>query len=1658
MKSSGKKPLTPKAKAKPGAVRASRTNPVDASSPKRSVPPPSRSQDGSALSGLLFEHTPDAVVVHNGKTILLINPAGAKLLGAEDPAQLIARSFLKFVTPPDRAAVLERFADPGRAKNALAPLTRLKRSDGTVIDVEVIETPCSYKNLPASLLIARDVSSRKRREEQLGLLRAILDHSGDAVEVIDPASGRILDVNDTDCRLLGYSREELLSLSIFDVVPGMQRQGFKKAVESLRHQDSMTFEATHHKKNGTLFPVEVTVRLVRLEHEYLLSTARDITTQKRAEEALRHTESRFRAVVEHSWNGITLIDRQNKVIYSSPSNERIIGYSQQERTGRSSMELIHPDDVSRVEQQLRYVAQKPGAFQQVEYRARTKSGAWIWLESVAHNLLDEPDVQATVINFRDITERKLADEQINLQKALLESASEASLDGIAIISKERRWLHHNQRFIEMWSIQPELAANGDSRETVEVTRQQVVNPAEYLANINYLYENIDVSQQDEVHFKDGRIFDRYTGPVWAANGEIYGRIWYCRDITERRRAEETVKSSEARWRAVFDHAGIGIALLDMAGHPIQNNAALQQMLGYNAVELSNMSFADFTHPEDADIDLALFRELAEGKRDKYQIEKRYMRKDGEIIWANMTATALRDDQGRMLIGVGMAEDITQRKRSEQALKTNEAWFRALIENSRDMIRVMDSNGRTIYASPSAERIMGYSAQETLQRSAFELVHPDDLQTVVEAWQRILLSAGPVPGSVETRIRHADGTWHIHEAIGTNLLNNPDVQGFVMNSRDITDRKQAEEQLRDSELRFRTLVEQAPVAIAFTREGMITYANPKFLQIYHVENAESIIGTPAVRYFAPQSQAESLERSRRRKLGLYVPTELESIAMRPDGSQFPIQIAIQHVHLPDGPVNISFVTDITERKHAEQTQARLTAILEATPDFVSTADPGGHITFINRAGRRMVGIGEDESISNLLIPDLSPNWANEIIAEIGIPTAIREGLWTGETAFLARNGHQIPVVQVILAHHSPDGTLEYLSTISHDITDRKRAEETLRESEERFRSLSQAAFEGIMFHENGIIQDANQVFVNLVSAQHLEDLIGKDGMKVLPFDPESQERLRDSLLTDSADPFEITVLRPDGSSFPAETQGRAITFKGRSMRVVAMRDITARKQAEAALNEARNFLQLVVDSSPSMIFVLDAQGRLVFANQYTADYYETTPEALLEKSTSALHYPELEARTFDSDDMKVLRTRERIVKDELNTDSKGKQRWFHTIKTPLVKPDGSVEVLGISTDITDRKRAEEKIQRQLDRLTALSEIDRSITSSFDVRQSLGTLLSHLALQLNVDAADVLLYDSEAQMLEYAAGQGFRSRTPASAPMHIGQGYAGQVIIDRRMLVIHSLKDNHIDPIRGPSFVKESFTSYCGVPLIAKGQITGVLEVFQRTSLEPDRDWFDFLNALAEQAAIAIENATLFSNLQRSNSELSVAYDATIEGWSRALDLRDRETEGHTQRVTNLTIQLGRLLHLSETELVQMRWGALLHDIGKMGVPDGVLFKPGPLIEEEWAIMKKHPVFAYEMLSPIRYLRAALDIPYLHHEKWDGSGYPMGLRGEQIPLAARIFAVADVWDALRSDRPYRPAWPLEKARKHIRSLMGTHFDPAVAEVFLQSDLIDPKKGRP
>lgn len=365
---------------------------------------------------------------------------------------------------------------------------------------------------------------------------------------------------------------------------------------------------------------------------------------------------------------------------------------------------------------------------------------------------------------------------------------------------------------------------------------------------------------------------------------------------------------------------------------------------------------------------------------------------------------------------------------------------------------------------------------------------------------------------------------------------------------------------------------------------------------------------------------------------------------------------------------------------------------------------------------------------------------------------------------------------------------------------------------------------------------------------------------------------------------------------------------------------------------------------------------------------------------------------------------------------------------------------------ENKKNQEQVQKQLQRLSALHNIDMAIKGSTDIHSILNIFLDYVTRQLKIDAADVLLYNSSVLTCELAARRGFNTRAIENKNLQHEKNLAERVIIERRTVHISRLADIAVSPSFTSMCELEGFVVYLGAPLIVKGEVKGVLEVFQRTPFDPDAEWMDYFETLAGQATIAIDNAELFDGLLRSNIELRLAYDATIEGWSHVVNLRTNETENHIQQMVELTVELARGMGISDNELVHIRRGALLHDIGMIGVPDNILFKPAPLTDDEWVVVRKHSQYAFEMLSPINYLQKALEIPYCHHEKWDGSGYPRGLRGERIPTAARLFAIVDVWDALRSNRPYRKAWKDKDVLDYLRDQSGKHFDPKMVTAFL------------
>ncbi len=494
----------------------------------------------------------------------------------------------------------------------------------------------------------------------------------------------------------------------------------------------------------------------------------------------------------------------------------------------------------------------------------------------------------------------------------------------------------------------------------------------------------------------------------------------------------------------------------------------------------------------------------------------------------------------------------------------------------------------------------------------------------------------------------------------------------------------------------------------------------------------------------------------------------------------------------------------------------------------------------------------------------------------------------------------------------------------------------------------------------------------------------------------------------------------------------------------------RIRAQDALIEEQRFSTAALENLPAIFTLLGRDGRFTRWNRNFPRALGMTDKELANATLEDVFSPK--------DHEEVRRHVQRVFEDGRDTTeaallTRAGLEVPHLLVASRLELEGNEYLAGVALNTSELALARTRIQslsqeleERLERITALHKIDQAITGSLDIRLTLDVVLEQVIGRLQVDAASVRLLSRAEHVLMFGASRGLPSRELRGVRVRLGEGTVGRAALARRRVVLRGEAEIAAALPKLPFLRDAGFQAYVVTPLVAKGQLQGVLELFHRSHLEDDDDWHEYLTTLATQAAIAVDSATLFENLERSNLELRLAYDRTIEGWARALDLRDEETEGHSRRVTDMTVALAERLGFSAENLVHVRRGALLHDIGKMGIPDSILLKPGKLTDEEWAIMRRHPDYAVELLSPIEFLAPALPIPRSHHEKWDGSGYPLGLRGEEIPLPARIFAVVDVFDALTSERPYRQALSQQAALEYIESQSGKHFDPNVVAEFV------------
>ncbi len=634
--------------------------------------------------------------------------------------------------------------------------------------------------------------------------------------------------------------------------------------------------------------------------------------------------------------------------------------------------------------------------------------------------------------------------------------------------------------------------------------------------------------------------------------------------------------------------------------------------------------------------------------------------------------------------------------------------------------------------------------------------------------------------------------------------------------------------------------------------------------------------------------------------------------------------------------------------------------------------------------------------------------------------------------------------------SKDNLSRLGQAIRHALEAKKRkleaaeAEEALRASEAKYRAFADASLDVVF------IKDAagRYIMTNRAAENHFgrpeSEILGKTSPEILP--PETASMCMKS---DSAALLGTSVVKTAERFRGRIFETRKFPFKMGSETMIGgyIRDITEQSRAESELEievkigailRENHTKDSIMSAVCSMLEEMDGIVSTRFDDGRASS--DNDPEA--HPGTASGAAPASSAASSKRDEIVEMRLPLTVQNRNLGDiviDRRGEPEADELENMLLL-----AGMVANALHVTDLR---EETEDRLRKITALSLIDESIGGAVDLESTLELVIDQAMAMLRADAATIFLLDNDDENLRLAVAKGFSRSRGIGEFIPVGTPYVGVSAAERRTISANDFSSLDAFSPFAEMLRGEGFSSFHCTPLVVQSKILGVMGVYLKNKVMTGPDWLGFFETIARLAAIAIDNKTMYRDQQMAKEELAVAYDATIEGWSRAMDLRDKDTEGHSRRVTGLTLDLATKLGIQGEALVHIRRGALLHDIGKVGIPDSVLLKPGPLTEEEWTIMKRHPEFASAMLSPIAYLRPALEIPYSHHEKWDGTGYPLGLAGEAIPIAARIFAIVDVWDALTSDRPYRKAWSAEKALDYIRSQIGAHFDPRVGAAFIE-----------
>jgi PAS domain S-box-containing protein len=1051
-----------------------------------------------------------------------------------------------------------------------------------------------------------------------------------------------------------------------------------------------------------------------------------------------------------------------------------------------------------------------------------------------------------------------------------------------------------------------------------------------------------------------------------------------------------------------------------------------------------------------------------------------------------------------------ARDITKRKRAEEALRESHALYETLTETSPVGIWQITPDRRTLYANPAMRSLLELdNGEDIIGRPIDSFFTPDALDVMKTHHAK---RSQNVRSSYELELTGLRGRRRTVFVSGAPLFSD---EGKLISQiawlTDITERKQAEERITKERENFLKVFAAAPVGLLLLdQETVITQANLSTTAIV-LRDPVDIIGQRAG---GGLGCIDSLENTKGCGFGFNcfkctLRRGIESVldggpsihgveielTLLIEGVPQPrwLSVSAEPIELDNKQHIIVALSDVTERKRAEETlhasEERHRAIIQTAQDGFWIVDMQKRLIQVNDSYCRMSGYSVDELLA-MKISDLE---AVESTVEIEAHNEkiISQGGDRFETRHRRKDGSLFDLEASIQYRTEAEGSF---ICFFHDITERKRNEQI---NASRLHLLQFAAAHSLDELLEETLNETEKLTGSTIGFYHF---VGKDQQTLSLQNWSTRTKAEFCKAVGTGLHYDLSkagawvdcvhqrqpVIHNDYASLPhrkgmpeghAEVIRELVVpvFRGENVaailgvgnkpsdyneqdiKIVSLLadlawEIAERKQAELALQKSEDLYRRAIDAAGAVPYALRHEAHtfsFTFVGEKISQitgFSASELNAEIWKGLILEGFPrgKLADLSFDEADHLTNADSNLLWEcDFLIRTRDGHTRWIaDTSVKGRDEKDGSLISIGIFQDITERKQRERGLE-------AIARVSSELRTAPNRAQMLPVIIDQIVKILDCDSVTIEIIDPKKGEVLVEAAHGVWQPLIG---LHQKNGTGLNAIISQmhKPYHLHDL-ENESGVTTYPDWARKGIRGCVGVQLIAQEKEIGYIWVGSGTDFNEAE--IRLLISIADITANAIHRATLHEQTVQDAADLALAYDSTLEGWARALELRDQETEGHARRVVQLTLDLAQEVGIQESCLENIRRGALLHDIGKMGIPDSILLKPGMLDEREWEIMRRHPEYAFNLLNQIDYLRPAIDIPYCHHERWDGTGYPRGLKGEEIPMAARVFAIVDAWDALSHDRPYRLAWPREAVVNHLKKLAGKQFDPQVVEKFIE-----------